>query len=169
MIHEVSGDILFSSATVIAHGVAPNDNFHAGLALALRERLPAMYKDFRHFCQTRHPKSGELWTWVCADTRRIVSLFTKDAAYGQGAKPGLATLENVNHSLRALHALTIKENFSSLALPRISCGQGELNWKDVQPLMEKHLGSLTVPVYVYTDYHKGIKAIEPKAKEKNVR
>ncbi len=38
MIHDVSGDILLSSAQVIAHGVAPNDLFHSGLALSLREK-----------------------------------------------------------------------------------------------------------------------------------
>jgi O-acetyl-ADP-ribose deacetylase (regulator of RNase III) len=37
MIHEVSGDILLTTAQAIAHGVAPNDHFDHGLALALRE------------------------------------------------------------------------------------------------------------------------------------
>ena len=36
MIQEVSGDILLSKAHAIAHGIAPNDDFHSGLALALR-------------------------------------------------------------------------------------------------------------------------------------
>jgi len=44
MIREVAGDILLTKAKVLAHGVAPNDNFATGLALALRERWPAMYK-----------------------------------------------------------------------------------------------------------------------------
>ncbi|HRA21754.1 MAG TPA: Appr-1-p processing protein, partial [Anaerolineae bacterium] len=38
MIHELSGDILLSQAKAVAHGVAPNDHFGSGLALALRER-----------------------------------------------------------------------------------------------------------------------------------
>lgn len=37
VIQEVSGDILLSRAAVIAHGVSPNDDFHLGLAHALRE------------------------------------------------------------------------------------------------------------------------------------
>lgn len=37
MIKEVSGDLLLTRAQVIAHGVAPNDPFHTGLALQLRE------------------------------------------------------------------------------------------------------------------------------------
>ena len=36
MIHEVSGDILFTKAQAIAHGISPNDSFDQGLARALR-------------------------------------------------------------------------------------------------------------------------------------
>ena len=55
MLKEVAGDILLTKADALAHGVAPNDNFANGLALALRERWPAMYKDFRHYSQTFTP------------------------------------------------------------------------------------------------------------------
>jgi O-acetyl-ADP-ribose deacetylase (regulator of RNase III) len=162
MIHELSGDILFSSAKAIAQGVAPNDDFHQGLALQLRERMPAMYKDFRHYCQTRHPKSGELWTWMSADGRFLVNLFTRGDAYAHGSKPGEATLSHVNHSLHALRALVQKEKLPSVALPRLACGLNGLDWNEVRPLIDKHLGDLNIPVYLYTTYQKGVKATEPK-------
>ena len=63
MIKEVQGDILLSGADAVAHGIAPNDNFHQGLALSLRESWPAMYKDFRHYCHVQHPKEGTTWAW----------------------------------------------------------------------------------------------------------
>ena len=80
MLIEVSGDILLTGAHAIAHGVAPNDNFHQGLALALREQYPAMYKDFRHYCQQSHPKAGGLWVWAGAKGVRVVGLLTQDEA-----------------------------------------------------------------------------------------
>ncbi len=161
MIYELSGDILLSGAKAIAQGVAPNDDFHQGLALQLRERMPALYKDFRHFCQTQHPKSGGLWTWMSADGRYIVNLFTQEAAYAHGSKPGHATVSQVNHTLHALRALVQKEQIGSVALPRLACGVGGLNWEDIRPLIEKQLGDLGIPVYVYTNYQKGVKANEP--------
>ena len=54
MIHEVSGDILLTKAQGIAHGIAPNDHFGQGLALALREKWPMMAKDFRHYANQSH-------------------------------------------------------------------------------------------------------------------
>lgn len=161
MIHELSGDILLSGAKAVAQGVAPNDDFHQGLALQLRERMPALYKDFRHYCHTQHPKSGGLWTWMSSDGRYLVNLFTRDAAYDHGSKPGHATLSHVNHALHALRAFAQKEKPASLALPRLACGVGGLDWDEVKPLIEKQLGDLAMPVYVYVNYQKGVKASEP--------
>ena len=161
MIHQLSGDILFSGAKAIVQGVAPNDDFHHGLSLQLRERMPAMYKDFRHYCQTRHPKSGSLWTWMSSDGRFIVNLFTQDAAYEHGKRPGHATLSHVNHSLHALRSLVLQEKLTSLALPRLACGLNGLNWDEVQPMIAHQLGDLGIPVYVYSSYQKGVKAAEP--------
>jgi len=160
MIKEVSGDILLTGAQVIAHGVAPNDPHNAGLALQLRERWPAMYKDFRHFCQTRHPKSGTLWAWMGADGKRVVSLFTQQGAYHPGEKPGRASVQDVGHALRDLHQLAEKEKFTSIALPRLATGVGGLEWTAVEPLIRQHLGALTIPVIVYTTYHAGQAAAE---------
>ena len=161
MIHELSGDILFSGARAIVQGVAPNDDFHHGLALQLRERMPAMYKDFRHYCQTKHPKSGGLWTWMSADGRFIVNLFTQDGSYDHGGKPGKPKLSHVNHSLRALRDFVQEEKVDNLALPRLACGMTGLDWNDVRPLIEKQLGDLGIPIYIYTTYQKGVKAGEP--------
>ncbi len=161
MIHYVTGDILLSKAQAIAHGVAPNDPFASGLALSLREQWPSMYKDFRHFCQTTHPKAGSAWVWGGAEGARIISLFTQNAAPDHNSKPGKATIENVNHALRELHRLIDAEKFHSLALPRLATGVGGLNWDEVNPLITKHLGDLSIPVYVYGTFHKGVAASEP--------
>ena len=161
MIHELSGDILFSGAKVIVQGVAPNDDFQHGLALQFRERMPLMYKDFRHYCQTRHPKSGGLWDWCSPDGRHIISLFTQDGVYQHGAHPGQASLPHVNHALHALRAHLQKAALDSISLPRLACGITGHAWTDVKPLIEHHLGDLDLPVYLYTNYQKGVKASEP--------
>ena len=161
MIHEVTGDILKTRAQAIAHGVAPNDDFHTGLALSLREHAPALYKDFRHFCQSTHPKSGGLWTWAGSDGRRIVSLFTQDGAEGHHrGKPGKATLQNVRHALKALRAEIDEQKIASVALPRLATGVGGLDWVDVQPLVHEFLGDAGIPVIVYTVFKAGVAADE---------
>ncbi len=160
MLKEVVGDILLTKAEVVAHGVAPNDNFSSGLALSLRERWPAMYKDFRHYGQTYGPKAGELSTWAGVGGARIVNLYTQEPAPSHAAKPGGATIENVNHCLKALSKLIETEKIKSVALPRLATGVGGLEWTDVKPLIEKHLGHLTIPVFLYTTFRPGVQAME---------
>jgi len=164
MIHEVTGDILLSRARAIAHGVAPNDPFHSGLALGLRERFPAMYKDFRRYCHDTHPKEGSLWGWSGVGPQgpiHLVSLFTQEGAWGHGGKPGRARLEWVGHSLAALHDLVQAEKLPSLALPRVATGVGGLAWSDVEPLVRRHLGGLGIPIFLYTTFRAGQQAEEP--------
>lgn len=160
MITHVTGDILLSNAQAIAHGIAPNDHFDSGLALSLRQDWPALHKDFRHYLHTAHPKPGELWVWPRADGRRVINLFTQEPAPGEHAHPGKASTQNVNHCLRELRKLIESEKITSLALPRLATGVGGLDWSQVEPLIQQHLGSLSIPIYVYTTYQKGVKAAE---------
>lgn len=160
MLKEVSGDILLSSAGVIAHGVAPGDHFNQGLALSLRQQYPAMAKDFRHYCQISHPKPGEIWTWAAADGRRIVNLMTQEEAPSKNANPGKATSHNVNTALRNLRHLVEQEGFTSLALPRLATGVGGLQWEEVSGLIKNQLGDLDIPVFVYTTFEAGVRAEE---------
>ncbi len=163
MIHEVSGDILLSNAQAIAHGVGPNDHFDSGLALALREKWPAMAKDFRHYGHQSHPKPGEIWMWGGTGGARIFNLMTQEGEHTHGSRPGKATLANVNHCLRRLRHEIEKENISSLAIPALATGVGGLAWADVKPLINQHLGDLSIPIFVYSTYHAGIQAKETTA------
>ena len=159
MIIKVTGDILLSDAQAIAHGVAPGDHFNQGLALALRERFPAMAKDFRHYCHQEHPKAGHAWLWAGPE-KVVINLMTQEAAPDEKAHPGKATAHNVSHALKELRALVEKQGIKSIALPRLANGVGGMDWDAVEPLIKQHLGDLKIAVIVYERYEKGAKAQE---------
>ena len=152
MIIEVEGDILFSKAQVIAHGVAANDPMNQGLAKSLHERMPTMHKDFHHWCHQKHPEPGDAWIWIAPDGMRIANLITQEGGYGRGAHPGKATIHNVRCALKALKKMAIEEQLSSIALPRLATGVGGLNWDEIKPLIQEYLGDLAIPVYLYSKY-----------------
>ena len=160
MIHEVQGDILLTKAQVIAHGVAANDPMKQGLALSLHERYPAMHKDFHHWCHQTRPKPGAAWVWGGVGGVRLVNLLTQEGGYGGGTQPGKATLSHVKHALQALRKIIEKEGFTSLALPRLATGVGEMDWAKVQPLIKSELGDLDIPIFVYVTYIAGRQAAE---------
>ena len=161
MIREVEGDILLTEAAAIAHGVAPFDHFDSGLALALRERLPAMVKDFRHYCHTQHVEPGGLWIWSGVDFPRVINLFTQTPAPKHGpGHGGKASVTSVGHCLRELKKLIASEGLTSVALPKLATGVGGLEWRDVRPLIDHHLGSLDCSVILYSTYRADQKANE---------
>jgi O-acetyl-ADP-ribose deacetylase (regulator of RNase III) len=165
MIREVEGDILLTRAQVIAHGIAPQDHFDTGLALALRERWPSLVRDYRHAVQSHALNPGDIWAWTGVDaaggTRGIVNLLTQNMlGQGPSAKPAKATLENVGHALKALAHHVQKEGIKSVALPCLATGVGGLQWADVKPLVRQYLGGLGIPVIVYEVYRSGVQADE---------
>ena len=165
MIHELTGDLLLSKAQLLVQGIAPDDDCKQGLALALRERFPAMYKDFRHWSRSTHPKPGSLWRWrgVGQEGRatEIVTLLTQEPPTRAGAHPGKAHTEYVNHALHELRKLLEHDRPRSVAMPAIGTGVGGLDWGLVAPLLRTQLGGLPLPIYVYTRYVPGVAADEP--------
>ncbi len=167
MMHALHGDLLLSKADLIAHGVAPGDDFKHGLAMALRERFPAMYRDFRHHCRQSTPKPGTIWVWQGVDDKgkpmRIAALFTQEPPSREGQHPGRATTGHVNHALHELKKWIEKERIGSVALPALATGVGGLSWEHVEPLVRAQLGGLPIPVCVYTKFVAGVAAVEPLA------
>lgn len=163
MIYEVTGDILLSKAQAVAHGIGPNEEFDKGLARGLREKWPALAKDYRHYAHQVHPKPGEIWVWGGVGGVRIYNLLTQEGSFDHGAKSGRATLANVNHCLRRLQHDIQTEKIRSLAIPCLATGVGGQSWNDVRPLIQSHLGDLSIPVFVYANYQAGVAAVEPGA------
>ncbi|MDO9161154.1 MAG: macro domain-containing protein [Methylococcaceae bacterium] len=163
MIFQVEGDILLSKAQAVAHGVKINDPMDKGLALALHNQYPGMHKDFHHWCHQHHPEPGDAWIWGGVNGIRIINLITQEGIDGHDHRLGKATLTIVNHALRALVKIIEHEKINSLALPKLATGIGGLEWDDVWPLIDSHLGKLDIPVYLYTTYHANHQAQEPNA------
>lgn len=159
MIKEVTGDITLSKAQAIAHGVAPGDHFDRGLALNLRETFPSMYKDFRHYCQQFHPQPGAAWIWSGVGAR-VINLFTQEPPETTRSRPGRASIIHVNHALRELVKLIKDEGLESVAIPRLATGVGGLDWEEVKPVIYNYLDPLPIPVYLYSNFTKGVKAAE---------
>jgi O-acetyl-ADP-ribose deacetylase (regulator of RNase III) len=110
-----------------------------------------MHKDFHHWCRQQHPKPGSAWVWSGPGGVRVINLIIQDGGYEHGSKPQHATLSDVNHALRALRKLIVKEHIGSVALPRLATGTGGLDWAQVRPLIDNQLGDLAAEVYLYRE------------------
>jgi O-acetyl-ADP-ribose deacetylase (regulator of RNase III) len=160
MFYQVEGDILLSKACAIVQGVEINDPMDKGLALSLRNQYPDMCKDFNRWCHQHNTQPGEAWLWTGTNNIHIVNLIIQDAIDSHDYHVHKATLNNVKHALDALAKIILKEKITSIALPKLATGSGDLDWDDVWPLIENSLKATGIPVYVYIAYHPGHKAEE---------
>lgn len=151
------GNIAFSKADAIVQGIAPDEDFSQGVALAVSQKHPGIVEDFAQLQAAAPPPPGSLWSWRNGAGPRVVSLFIRAAAPDHHGK---ARIEWVDQALAQLRELALRENFRSLALPKIGTGAGDLDWRDVKPLIQKHLGDLPAKVFLYTIFNPLIAGVE---------
>lgn len=161
MLYKVEGDILLTKANAIVHGVGVNDPMDKGLALKLHSRYPSLRNDLNRWCHQHDTKPGEAWLWTGPNGVRIVNLIIHENTESNDHHYDKATLSNIRHTLTALVKIVSFEKLTSIALPKIGTGLGDLDWDDVWPLIENTLGLLAIPVYVYIAHNPGKLADEP--------
>ncbi|MDQ2740210.1 MAG: macro domain-containing protein [Actinomycetota bacterium] len=146
MIKLRTGDLLESGAPAIGHGCNCAGVMGAGIARVIRQEFPHGYLDYRRACASRKFSPG--FAQICpAETPGgplLVNLATQD-------RPGPnAKLDWVRHSARdAVQQLTAL-GVQTLALPRIGCGIGGLDFDDVLTAIEAALNdypSFTIEVW----------------------
>ena len=153
MIKEVYGNIIWSKSDAIVQGIAQNEDFSEGLASSVKDEWPAIEEDFKQCCCNDGLKQGDVWEWENASGVNVMNLVT----HGDSKKASLGSLDD---SLSCLAGLVKKNGLKSLAVPKVGTDVGDLDWRDVKPLIEKHLGELEIPVYLYSIFHKNIAAVE---------
>lgn len=124
MIH-LTGDLFSTPLRIIAHGVNTRGVMGAGIAAAFRGRWPQMYRDYRDVCQSGELVPGDVFFWTAPDGLVIANMATQD-------DPGPnARLEWVESAALRVASYTSRLGDVRVALPRIGCGIGGLEWKDV--------------------------------------
>lgn len=116
-----------------------------GLAKQFKERYPAMFEAYGQRCTEGKLTVGRLYLWRPSRTGAtwILHFPTKDA----WNKP--STLAIIEAGLKRLLEIYQEAEISSIAFPLLGCGEGGLDWAEVQPLMERYLNKLKgVDVYI---------------------
>ena len=113
-----------------------------GVALEFKKRYPRMYENYRELCSKGALKVGMLHLYRDED-RWILNFPTKTT----WKKP--SELTYIEEGLKTFVAQYKKMEISSVAFPPLGCGNGNLDWDVVRPIMEQYLSNLEIPVYVH--------------------
>lgn len=145
MFEYIEGNIFDSPAQVIVNTVNTVGVMGKGLALEFKNRYPEMFADYRTACEKRQFTMGKLMLWRAPD--HWILMFPTKENWRNPSK-----LEYIERGLKNFVNSYADKNISSIAFPKLGCGNGELDWNDVKPLMEKYLKPLPIDVYIYLGF-----------------
>lgn len=146
MIEYIEGDIFESPAQVIVNTVNTVGVMGKGLALSFKQRYPDMFESYKLACEKHQFTMGKLMLYQEAD--HWILLFPTKENWRNPSK-----LEYIEKGLMKFVNSYADKHISSIAFPKLGCGNGELNWDDVRPLMEKYLKKLPIDVYIYLGFN----------------
>jgi O-acetyl-ADP-ribose deacetylase (regulator of RNase III) len=110
--------------------------------------------DYIKRCKQKLVLPGEPYVWDRRSLNQPDGLFEADKprfVINLPTKKHYANpsrLEWVDHGLERIRTLIIEYGISSLAMPAPGCGNGGLDWAQVKPLIEQHLGDLPIQITV---------------------
>ena len=143
MVTFVKGDIFKSPAQVLTNTVNCVGVMGKGVALEFKNRYPQMFNDYKSKCDQGNVKPGQPYLWE-DDSAQVLNFPTKRNWRDN------SLLQDVEDGLKFIAGYYEQMGIQSIAMPALGCGLGGLKWSEVQPLIVKHLGSISdLDVYVY--------------------
>jgi len=133
-------DIFESGAQTLVNTVNCVGVMGKGLALEFKDRFPEMYEEYVQLCKAGKVKLGQ----PCLSRRLtppwILNFPTKDHWRS------VSRLRDIVAGLQYLEAHYREWGITSLAVPPLGCGHGQLEWRVVGPTLYRHLKQLDIPV-----------------------
>lgn len=142
MIRYIEGDMFSSPAQVLVNTVNTVGVMGKGLALEFKNQYARMFAYYKGLCEKHRLMVGKLMLWYAPD-HWILQFPTKE----HWKDP--SKLEYIEKGLMTFTRKYADYNISSIAFPKLGCGNGNLQWSEVKPLMEKYLKELPIDIYIY--------------------
>lgn len=136
--------ILESPAQTLVNTVNCVGVMGKGLAHEFKQREPDMFRAYKRICDQKALVPGKLWLWRGNDN--WVLNFPTKLHWKNPSK-----LEWIEAGLEKFVTAYAAQGITEISFPRLGCGNGNLDWADVQPVMEHYLCKVSIPVYIH-DY-----------------
>jgi len=140
------GDILKSKAQTLVNTVNCVGIMGKGIALEFKKRFPDMFKDYGERCARGDVKLGQPYLYKGLFGQQIVNFPTKDHW------KSLSRISDIEEGLDYLLKHYEQWGITSIAIPPLGCGNGQLEWKAVGPLIYNRAKQMDVPVEIYAPY-----------------
>lgn len=140
------GDILQSKAQTLINTVNCVGVMGKGIALEFKSRFPDMYDDYVKRCEQGEVKPGVPYLYRTLFPPQIINFPTKEHW------KSISRLSDIERGLTFLLEHYRSWGITSLAIPPLGCGNGQLEWRVVGPLIYRFAKEMAIPVELYAPY-----------------
>lgn len=137
------GSLFDSKMQTLVNTVNCKGAMGKGIALQFKKKYPQMFKEYQNLCKQNKVKPGQPYVHTLPNGKKIVNFPTKDDWRHDSKLPW------IEKGLDVLVENIEKWNITSIALPPLGCGNGNLDWHIVRALMVKKLEGLSIKVEIY--------------------
>ncbi|NOW95991.1 macro domain-containing protein [Mucilaginibacter sp. SG564] len=141
------GDLLKDDADCLVNTVNTVGIMGKGVALAFKNAFPHNYLAYRNAFAAKQLAIGRLLivqdTSLLLGQKTIINFPTKT----HWRLP--SEYSYIVQGLEALKSYLSENDVRSVAMPALGCGNGELSWRKVKPLIEDKLADLPLDIKVY--------------------
>jgi O-acetyl-ADP-ribose deacetylase (regulator of RNase III) len=140
------GDMLKSKAQTLINTVNCVGVMGKGIAVEFKKRFPEMYDDYVRRCERGDVKPGVPYPYKTLYPLQIINFPTKDHW------KSMSKVSDIERGLKHLRDHYQTWGITSLAVPALGCGNGQLEWRVVGPLIYRCVKDMTIPVEMYAPY-----------------
>lgn len=137
------GDLFSSKAQTLVNTVNCVGVMGKGIALGFKQRFPQMARDYVARCDRHEVSLGRPYLYKEVIEPWILNFPTKDHWRA------VSRLSDIIDGLQYLGVHYKDWGITSLAVPPLGCGNGQLDWNVVGPTLYRHLDRLDIPVEMY--------------------
>jgi O-acetyl-ADP-ribose deacetylase (regulator of RNase III) len=142
----VTSSLFESPAQTLVNTVNTVGVMGKGIANDFRRLYPDMFERYRAFCAQGKFSVGQLYLY--RTPHKWVLNFPTKMHWRNPSR-----LEWIEAGLQKFLETYSQYGITSVAFPQLGTGNGGLGWADVQPVMERYLKQVRIPVYIHVRPH----------------
>lgn len=146
MVRTLTGDLFESKMQTLVNTVNCVGVMGKGVALEFKKRFPDMYQDYVARCAAKQVRLGRPYLFRRLMPPWILNFPTKDDWRS------VSRLSDIVAGLEYFEQHYHEWGITSLAVPPLGCGQGQLEWRVVGPTLFRYFSRLDIPVELYAPY-----------------
>ena len=143
MLKEVNSSLFDLKVDALAHGCNTQGIMNAGIAKDFREKYPQMFEEYQSYCKSGLFQTGDIHVYQDNKTGIYIINIASQFDLETGAR-----IEYIRKGLNKVEKQYSSLGIQSLALPRIGCNLGKLNWREVKPVIEEVFSGSKLEVIV---------------------